>query len=342
MDVQKSVLRMRAARTLFLPVFAAVLVIAGCQSAPDPSIELLESELRWYEDQLYLMDRQLGQCCQQLESVRRYNQALQSELATAQAPDTSDDMTTGPRSGGNSILGIFNRRSRQRNAAGTEDSQTESPEPDQNILLPDISRGSESADTPDDGIPDASLGPDATDSGTENGSTDESFDEEESDFTLEEIGVGATTARPIEQFAATSDHAVAQVVFHPQLTGGHNSDGQPGDDGLYLVLEPRSQQGQYVPYPAELTIEVFEARTAQRSPMNRVARWDFDTSDTAAAMKKSLLGKGIHLQLAWPAGPPSTTDLVLVAKYILPDGTRLRTERSIRIDPTGQRSYRGR
>jgi len=36
---------------------------SGCKSQPNPSIELLESELRWMEDQLYAMDYELSQRC---------------------------------------------------------------------------------------------------------------------------------------------------------------------------------------------------------------------------------------------------------------------------------------
>ena len=58
----------------------AVITFAGCQTT-DPSVELLESELRWMEDQLYSLDRQLDRTCMQLASAKNSNRALQRELA---------------------------------------------------------------------------------------------------------------------------------------------------------------------------------------------------------------------------------------------------------------------
>jgi hypothetical protein len=77
-------------RRLF--VLFPILAIAGCSGAlgnfagkivaqPDPTIELLESELRWMEDNLYRMDYQLDCCLEHLESARRNNATLRIELA---------------------------------------------------------------------------------------------------------------------------------------------------------------------------------------------------------------------------------------------------------------------
>ena len=65
--------------------FASVffLSLLGCQSGPDPSIELLESELRFYEDQLFMQKRELDRLTAQISSCRRYNAALKNELKNA-------------------------------------------------------------------------------------------------------------------------------------------------------------------------------------------------------------------------------------------------------------------
>ena len=59
-------------------------VADGLIAQPDPSVELLESELRWMEDNLYRIDNQLETCLRQLESTRRNNAALRLELANSQ------------------------------------------------------------------------------------------------------------------------------------------------------------------------------------------------------------------------------------------------------------------
>ena len=79
---------------LLLLSFCAV--VCGCRG-PDPSIELLESELRWMEDQLYMLDDQLGQTCAQLEACRRENLSLQLDLEKSRLRQGTTD---GPTSAG--------------------------------------------------------------------------------------------------------------------------------------------------------------------------------------------------------------------------------------------------
>ena len=326
---------MRTARILSLTFAIALPVfIGGCQSTPDPSIELLESELRWYEDQLYLMNRELTSYQQQLESARRFNRSLQSEVSQAgdSTAGTSGEKPSSSRGDRKSIFpfGILQGNQGSGGSSGSDGSSSSSSAEEDDFPIPDISRGSEEASP--DAIPEATLGPDDPTNGDpgfdrESGDANEVFDEELESFELEEIGVSQVMR----------DDAVSQVVFNKQLTGGHNSDGRAGDDGLYIVLEPRTGAGVYSAVPGELTIEVY-ADGQPRSLQSRVARWDFDAAETAHAMRESLLGKGVHLQLSWPADPPATKDLVVVAKFVRGDGKRLVAERAIKIDPDGTRS----
>ncbi len=326
---------MRTARILSLTLAITLpAFLGGCRSTPDPSIELLESELRWYEDQLYLMNRELTTCHHQLESARRFNRSLQSEMSQADdgtvvAPEPKSSSSPGDRK---NIFpfGILQGNQRSDASSGNGGSSPGTSAEDDDFPIPDISRGSEEASP--DAIPEATLGPDNPTDGdreseTDSGDANDVFDEELESFELEEIGVSRVMR----------DDAVTQVVFNKQLTGGHNSDGHVGDDGLYVVLEPRTSTGGYAAVPGELTIEVF-ADGQSRSLQSRVARWDFDAAETALAMRKSLLGKGVHLQLSWPADPPATKDLVVVAKFVRGDGKRLIAERAIKIDPDGTRS----
>lgn len=61
-------------RTGLLFVVLTVIIV-GCRR-PDPTVDLLESEMRWLEDQLYLMEDEFARKQDELASCRRENRAL--------------------------------------------------------------------------------------------------------------------------------------------------------------------------------------------------------------------------------------------------------------------------
>jgi hypothetical protein len=123
---------------------------------------------------------------------------------------------------------------------------------------------------------------------------------------------------------------VARIILNSRLTGGYDFDGQPGDEGLLVVVEPQNNAGQYVPLPGDLTIDVFDP--AKTGPEARLARWQFDASETVPYLRQTLLGRGVHLQLPWPNQSPQSSRLRVVASYRAPTGTVLAAERDIRVD----------
>ena len=51
---------------------------------------------------------------------------------------------------------------------------------------------------------------------------------------------------------------VSRLVVNRPLTGGCDTDGRPGDDGIRLSIEPRNGRGQVVAAPAELVVVVLD------------------------------------------------------------------------------------
>jgi hypothetical protein len=126
------------------------------------------------------------------------------------------------------------------------------------------------------------------------------------------------------------DVKVARITLNSRLTGGYDFDGHPGDEGLLVVVEPQNAAGQYVPLPGDLEIEVTDP--AQTGPSARLARWTFDSSESAGTIKKSLLGRGMHLQLPWPDHAPKSEKLRVSVRYTPPTGGTFTTHRPIRVD----------
>jgi hypothetical protein len=286
-----------------LAALAALLVLAGCQTT-DPSIELLESEMRWMEDQLYALDQQLDQTCLQLASARNSNRALRRELAELKRQQTVAPGTSpAPAAAG------------PRPAAPAEELLTPPA-----VDVPNVEQFDERELQP----PKVELGPsDAPTEGPPPARRPPQIDRDLDDFSR----------------GADVDVKVARLVLNSRLTGGYDFDGHPGDEGLLLVVEPQNAAGQYLPFPGELEVEVTDA--SRGGPEARLARWEFDASETVGAMKKSLFGRGIHLQLPWPGALPSSEKLLVSVRYTPQTGDSLVARREIRVDLIARRSTQG-
>ncbi len=257
----------------------------GCRQGPDPSIELLESELRWMEDQLYAMDHQLDQTELQLASCRRNNASLSQELSSLRtsAEKSSPSPTpaaTAPKPPGASVPRIeeFN---------------------EEDLQVPQIDLG------PSPGSDNSNPAPPA-------------------------IQNPASAFRD-DSLRSAVNVQVARIVLNSRLTGGYDFDGQPGDEGLLVVIEPQNNAGQYVPLPGDLQVEVIDKQ--QSGHAARIARWNFEASELLPHMKQSLLGRGVHLQLPWPSRPPQSSQLQVSVAYRSPTGKTLNAQRDISVDP---------
>ncbi|MDG2382575.1 MAG: hypothetical protein P8N76_12975 [Pirellulaceae bacterium] len=315
-------------RHLFF-VLALSLILSGCKGT-DSSIELLESELRWMEDQLYVMDRELANTQAKLDSSQRYNEALKKELKQDKSPASRSVPTPSPAI----------------EAETFDESDLVIPEID---LGPDADDTSTSSDPPaiEESVMEGSL--EATGNGTEAQAPSILQPDSESTEGFRVPAEPLPTQAPADNAPAdlpdppplnleditrgevpASDVHVARIVLNSRLSGGYDFDGQPGDDGLLLVIEPQNTAGQYLPLPGDLTITVEDPRRASADA--RIARWDFNAVETVDYMKKTLLGRGIHLKLPWPNQPPEQAMLKVFATYHATDGRQLGASRNVKID----------
>lgn len=279
-----------------LSLFCAV--IAGCQSGPDPSIELLESELRFYEDQLFMQKRDIDRLTAQIDSCRRYNAALKRELKGG-----SNGSST-PSVGGSSNSTIPN------------DEFDES-----DLQLPDIVVGDEELVEPepagfDDGA-DEAIEPEPADI-NEGDDTSSDLDQLDFDDLESDSAFRSEVGQP----------RIAKIVLNKRLTGAYSDVRHLGADGLSVVIEPQDDQGEYVSLPGEVTIEAYSQKNGSNQ---RICRWDFDEVEVSAHLRESLFGKGIHLRLPWPVEPPNSKKVRLVVNYTRPNGDVLLAKKDITI-----------
>ncbi len=336
-------------RNTYRILFAASLLFAaGCSSEtairnvadgliaqPDPSVQLLESELRWMEDNLYRMDNQLETCLRQLESTRRNNAALRLELANTQR-GVPVGQVMGPT---NAIPASAPLQPSSGN--GNKDRKYDEEKDNEdlyNLAAPVVELGNggdEPTPADDDGTYDLPEG--KSDSAP-------TIPKQESILKPKPEGVPPIiestdpfdTTNPFQDDDATAPPAeldqVTRIRLNPRLTGGYNFDKKAGHDGIMVVIEPQDAYARYVSLPGPVSVELIDPD--QPGVRGQVGKWNFTAGEVQPLLKKTMMGKGIHLELPWPAGSPTKEQLELKITYQTPRGRKLTATRNLRISPT--------
>ncbi len=307
-------------RTYLLIVIAAV-ALGGCRS--DVHRELLERELRWQEEEIDHLEDHVIEYKRRLASLQRENAALREKLAAATAraqPEDRDDAasrrrkTRPPAVDGEPPEVEMGDQAAPPNgpperaapgAAMPEGEPAELPQEDSGEL-PALEPLNEEGD---------STGQPATEPGRNHSSADS--------------GTLPNTAPRMNRAQATSS-AIHRIVLNREGTHGYDADGQPGDDGIRVVVEPRDRQGRIVHEPGELHIELYAPTTEGEIP---VARWIFTSDQTARRLAGTPDGQGMEYILRWPASPPPQRQVKLYVRYLTQNGAELSTEQALVVAP---------
>jgi len=126
------------------------------------------------------------------------------------------------------------------------------------------------------------------------------------------------------------DQQVKSISLN-RRSGGWNSDGKPGDEGIVVVIEPRNARGEIVAVPGAVRIVIID--TAVQNESGR-SMWDFAPVDAAAMFRPAATGGsgGLHFELPWTADPPAHSQLKLFVRYTTDDGRKLEVNKDIFID----------
>ena len=125
---------------------------------------------------------------------------------------------------------------------------------------------------------------------------------------------------------------ITEVVINRLATQGHNIDGLPGDEGLDLLIQPRSADGQVQLSTGELTVSVIDP--TQTSDRQRIGLWKFVESETELFFANNELGSyGILLHLPWDQQTPVNKNLTVHVRFVPPSGQTFETTTQIQIEP---------
>jgi hypothetical protein len=300
---------------------AALLMVAsaGCAARLRSEIDALEREARFLEDRAYQLQDANQECRAALDSAQRENESLLRDGAGSGKAKRRGDGASGARDFSPPVVEV---------------PPYEGP-PEIQPFDPDVPEGRRGGDDPSD------------DAGTTDGATGDD------EARPRASGVGPKlkprgyevpsdeppppfkekTARTLPGGGASpgDDETVRQITLNRRLTGGHDTDGRPGDEGVMVVIEPLDAEGELIEVAGDVSVILLDP--AQQGEASHVARWDFTAEEASKFLKRTPMGDGLHFTMRWPHSPPVNRALDLYVKYKTPDGRELRVEKQIEVDP---------
>lgn len=121
--------------------------------------------------------------------------------------------------------------------------------------------------------------------------------------------------RPITQ-------PIVSLSFNRLRTTGHDFDGELGDDGFVVVLEPRDSQGDLVLQPGPIEVRAY----LESARANIAAHWKLNSAEVQRAIRTSSTSRGIPIELRWPGEMPRQDKVTLVASMRTKSGDNVRAQ----------------
>ncbi len=312
--------------------FSAGLMLLGC-TYRDPSVDLMENELRWMEDQVYMLEDELQSAHHQLADC----QSCSSQPTPAYAPESrsgklkSDysiiqEEPSAPRSTKPKFEKLPTTNTRPKYSIVPEDKDAE---PEYQIVEPTVELPPES-DSPNpaeqpQSLPIPGRRPLLDESDADAGTLEPPGGEVElqSFYWEEPMSTEEGDLQPTDSVDANVTHIVATGT----ITEGYDFDNQPCPPGVLVVVQPRNAAGEFVALPGPLSVVVLDGTKSGAAA--RVARWDIEAAESRRKLRDTHYGNGIHLNLAWPDAPPDSQQLYLFVRYTTVEGRKLECDRMI-------------
>lgn len=346
-----------------LAALACMLVavqLVGCRgrARDDVYIETMAAEIRDLEDQCYEFDYEYRR-------LEQLNQTLRRDLAVAEQRLADKDTSGSSNSSAKKLPSIFEGNSKRTpDTSGDAESsfrppsrQTLPQRPVDSLPAPLQNKTPEFGDEDFsiDDLPQIEMGqpmPPPVTLLQPPGSGLSGTPESDLELNLSRIEVPALTAAyqsgsahqdesardaqtaPPQEMAAPAieqitDRRVVEIGFHPTLTRAIDLDDAPGDDGVYLVLQPKNQLGQVVPDPAKVTIVALDPSRPQNNGV--ISRWDYAPRELQAKIRPIGSQQGVHLSLPWNGPYPQADRVMVLVKYTFANGRQVAAEREIML-----------
>lgn len=140
-----------------------------------------------------------------------------------------------------------------------------------------------------------------------------------------------------DRLASESDDPFRAVTIGlHRVTGGLDLDGQAGDDGLRVVVQPKDAGGDVVKRAGALEIELFDLAIDQGE--RRLGQWEFTVDQAAKEWVSGILGaSGYSFQIPWPGGKaPEHDHLTVLVRMTTLDGRPLTAQKDVTVQLPGK------
>jgi len=109
-------------------------------------------------------------------------------------------------------------------------------------------------------------------------------------------------------------------IFYPEkliidkLSGGADYDGQPGDDGVTVYLQPVDKDGDVIKVAGDIRIQLFDlAAPPQR---NLIGEYFIPVDQVGKLWHGKLWTDHYSIKCPWPKGPPEHTEVTIRAMFV--------------------------
>ncbi len=125
---------------------------------------------------------------------------------------------------------------------------------------------------------------------------------------------------------------IARVSVNRRASKGQDVDGRNGDEGLNLLIQPRSADGAVVMEAGRLEIDLIDPTGV--GDRRQVGHWEFVESETELFFARDRAeGEGILLHLPWEQNTPQKSKLLVSVRFTDSTGQQFDTSSEIEIDP---------
>jgi len=107
------------------------------------------------------------------------------------------------------------------------------------------------------------------------------------------------------------------LAFQSMLTGARDTDGNPGDDSLHIVLAPQDRDGELVKLAGAIEIDAVDPSRPASSQL--IGHWKYSPSESRQNWHRGFLASGYQFELPIQESPHSD-ELLLKARLVTPDG----------------------